>query len=146
MNKPESVRIFDRLFWASTLIGVLNFLFSLDETSEKFARTPEFAAAGFGVGFIIATFAVSTMLNILIWYFISARASKIAKWILIVFFVVGLFSIVRNFNNPIAPHGLAFGVMMILTVMQGVGIYMLFRPDSLDWFNGKRVVVSDIFS
>lgn len=146
MNKPESIRIFDRLFWASTLIGVLNFLFNLKETSEKFATNPEFAAAGFGIGFIVTTFVGSMMLNILIWYFISARASKIAKWILVVFFIVGLFSVIRNFNNPLALHGLAFGVLVILTIMQGVGIYMLFRRDSLDWFNGKRPVDPGIFS
>lgn len=146
MNKPDSIRIFDRLFWASTFIGVLNFLFNLNETSEKFANTPELVAAGFGMGFIVTTFTVSMILNILIWYFISARSSRIAKWILIVFFVVGLFSIFRNFNNPVAPQGLAFGVVVLLTVMQGAAIYMLFRRDSLDWFNGKRSVDPDIFS
>lgn len=146
MNKPDSIRIFDRLFWASTLIGVLNFLFNLNETSKSFANTPELVAAGFGMGFIVTTFIVSMILNILIWYFISARASRIAKWILIVFFVVGLFSIVRNFNNPIAPQGLAFGVVILLTLMQSVAIYMLFRRDSLDWFNGKRPVDPGIFS
>lgn len=137
--------MFDRLFWASTVIGVLSFLFNFKETSEKFANTPELASAGFGMGFIVTTFVISILLNILIWYFISVRASKIAKWILTVFFVLGLLSIVRNFNNPLAPQGFAFGVMMLLTVIQAAGVYMLFRSDAIDWFNGKRPVDPGIF-
>ena len=127
------------------MIGALNFLFGFNQTSKKLANNPELASAGFGMGFVVTIFIISIMLNILIWYFISVRASKIAKWILIVFFVIGLLSIIRNFNSPFAPQGLAFGVMMVLTVLQGAGVYMLFRSDAIGWFNGKRPVDPEIF-
>jgi hypothetical protein len=145
MTKPGSIILFDRLYLGSLVLGLFNFLFGWREISAKLASSPEFAASGFGSGFIITTFVGGILINLIVWYFISARASKIAKWILTVFFAIGLFSILRNLNNPLSPQGLSLALGFIITVIQGAAIYTLFRPDSIAWFDRKPPVDPDIF-
>ncbi|MEI4507880.1 hypothetical protein WBQ88_09845 [Sphingopyxis sp. CCNWLW253] len=145
MTKPDSIILFDRLFLVSLALGVLNFLFAWSDMSAKIARAPEFAATGFGTGFLIASFAIGMILNLIIWYFISARASKIAKWILTAFFVIGLISMLSNLSNPLGPQGISLGVALVITVIQGAATYMLFRADSIAWFNRKPPVDPDTF-
>lgn len=145
MIKPVSIIFFDRLFLGSLILSVLNFLFAWNDVSEKLASTPEFAAMGFGSGFIIGTFAIGMILNLIIWYFISARASKIAKWILVVFFAIGLLSMLSNLNNPLGPQGLSLGIAIIITAIQGAAVYMLFRPDAAAWFNRTPPIDPETF-
>jgi hypothetical protein len=145
MTKPDSIIFFDRLFLGALVLGALNFMFAWSDTSAKLASSPEFAATGFGTGFLIASFAVGMIINLIIWYFISARASKIAKWILTAFFVIGLISMLSNLNNPLGPQGISLGVAFVITIIQAAAIYMLFRPDSLASFNRKPPVDPDTF-
>jgi Na+-transporting NADH:ubiquinone oxidoreductase subunit NqrB len=145
MIKPVSIIFFDRLFLGSLILGVLNFLFAWNDVSEKLASMPEFAAMGFGSGFIIGTFAVGMIINLIIWYFISVRASKIAKWILVVFFAIGLLSMLSNLSNPLGPQGLSLGIAIIITAIQGAAVYMLFRPDAAAWFNRTPPIDPETF-
>ena len=137
--------LFDRLFLASLVLGLLNTLIGWNALSTKLENSPEFTAAGFGTGFLITTVVGGMILNLIIWYFISARASKIAKWIFTAFFAIGLLSILGNLDNPLGPQGFTLGMTFVLTIIQGVAIYMLFRPDSIAWFNRKPPVDPDIF-
>ena len=139
MHKPDSITLFDRLFLGALVLGALNFLFGGSELSAKLERVPAFAASGFGTGFLIASFAVGMIINLIIWYFISARASKIAKWILTVFFVIGLLSMLKNLNNPLGPQGISLGVAVVITIIQAAATYMLFRPDSIAWFDHEPI-------
>ena len=139
MTKPDSIIFFDRLFLGGLVLGVLNFMFAWSDTSAKLTSSPEFAATGFGTGFLIASFAIGMIINLIIWYFISAKASKIAKWILVVFFALGLLSMLSNLQNPLGPQGLSLAVALVITVIQGAAVYMLFRPDSIAWFNRAPV-------
>ncbi|WP_447754817.1 hypothetical protein [Sphingopyxis fribergensis] len=145
MGKPDSIIWFDRLFLGTLVLGTLNFIFGWNDVSAKVAASPEFAAVGFGTGFIVAMFAVGMAINLVVWYFTSVRASNVAKWILTVFFAIGLFSIVGNLNNPLGPQGLQLGITFITAIMQGAAIYMLFRPDSAAWFSRKPPVDPDTF-
>jgi hypothetical protein len=145
MTKPASIVLFDRLYLGSLAIGVLNFIVGWSDISEKLARNPEFAATGFGTGFMIAIFAISMAINLVIWFFISLRASKIAKWILVAFFVIGLASMLGNLNNPMGPEGLSLAVTIVITLAQAAAIYMLFRPDAVAWFNRTPPIDPDTF-
>src|SRR3546814_5287288 len=84
MTKPKSILLFDRLFLAAIVLGIAAFAYRWSETSALFASTPEASALGMGPGFLIGTFAVGMAINLIIWYFISRRRSKIAKWIQVV--------------------------------------------------------------
>ncbi|HEY0594358.1 hypothetical protein [Sphingopyxis sp.] len=145
MRKPDSIIWFDRLFLGSMVLGALNFIFGWNALSAKITASPEFAATGFGTGFILVSAVIGMIINLVIWYFVSARGSKVAKWILTVFFAIGLLSIVNNLNNPLGPQGIQLGVTFVIALVQGAAIYMLFRPDSAAWFSRKPPVDPDTF-
>jgi hypothetical protein len=101
------------------------------------ART---AAAGMelGAGAVIATMAVGTAISLLLWFFVSRKASAIAKWIIVLIFVVGLLSAVGVwapglFSGPWTGLKTVSAVMVLL---EAAAVYFLFRPDAKTWFDG----------
>src|SRR3546814_10437492 len=92
-----------------------------------------------GPGFLIGTFAVGMAINLIIWYFISRRRSKIAKWIQVVLYVLGLVFFLTSLNNPLSPKGLALAANLVIYALYGAATYMLFRPDTAAWFGNDRV-------
>lgn len=138
-QKPQSIQLFDRLFLGAMLVGTINYALRWNETLEAFTRQPEIARLGWGAGYMLFVFISGMLINLAIWYFISQRASKIAKWIQVIFYTIGAISLVVNFSNPVSPKGLAFGVTILIFIAYGYATYLLFRADSVDWLNRKRV-------
>src|SRR3546814_12760158 len=78
-------------------------------------------------------------INLIIWYFISRRRSKIAKWIQVVLYVLGLVFFLTSLNHPLSPKGLALAANIVIYALYGAATYMLFRPDTAAWFGNARV-------
>lgn len=130
--KPQSIKMFDYLFLGSLALGIVNFLLSLGDAQAQLAADP--ATAGFGSGFLIGVFAFSILISLLLWYFISSRGSKIAKWILIIFTVIGLLMLPGSLGTlPALPLILT----LVITVMQLAAIFFLFKPDAKAYLEGE---------
>ncbi|MEM7665305.1 MAG: hypothetical protein AAF250_05570 [Pseudomonadota bacterium] len=119
--RPQSIDTFDKLYLGALVVGLLNYLVSWDTMME------ELAATGFGMVFAIITAGISYGISLLLWYFISRRASNVAKWILVVLTVIGLLFI--PFGLIEAPI-LELILTLVITAMQIAAIYFLFRPDA----------------
>ncbi|WP_422061005.1 hypothetical protein [Sphingopyxis sp.] len=139
MSKPKSIQLFDRLFLGAMVVGTLNYAFRWNDTLDAFTRQPEVAKLGWGAGYMLFIFVGGMLVNLAIWYFISQRASKVAKWIQAISYVIGAISLVVNYANPVSPKGLALGVTLLIFAAYGYATYLLFRPDSVEWFDRKRV-------
>ncbi|MEP3224775.1 MAG: hypothetical protein ABJO01_02280 [Parasphingorhabdus sp.] len=133
--RPQSIIIFERLFLTSLVLGMINAFLTWDVTMTALAADP--TTATLGVGFIYGVLAFSFVINILLWFFIARKASKVAKWILIVFFVIGLAGLPSSLTSlPILNAAIAVAI----TVMQGIGLFLLFRTDAKKWLNGEQHV------
>lgn len=97
-------------------LGAINFAFRWSDATALLAQSPEAKAVGMGLGFLIAVFVVSTSINLALWHFISRRASKVAKWIQTMFYLIGLASFAWTFNNPLEPQGLALAISVVILV------------------------------
>jgi hypothetical protein len=137
MKKPDSIILFARLFLGAMALGAINFAFRWSDATTLLAQSPEAKAAGIGLGFLIAVFVVSTSINLALWYFISRRASKVAKWIQTMFYLIGLASFAWTFNNPLEPQGLGLAISVVILIIYGAATAMLFRPDAIAWFDRK---------
>ena len=85
------------------------------------------------LGSVIVGFGIS----LLLWFFTSRMRSNIAKWIIVIFFVIGVLSLVFTILNGSSPAGIP-GILSILsTVLQAVAVFMLFKPDAVAWFKGQ---------
>lgn len=131
--RPPSIVLFDRLFLASLVIGVINAVLSFEAMQSELAANPDTAALGWGSGMVIAIIAFSLLIPLLLWYLIAYRASGIAKWILVVLTVGGLLFMGIDLENLLS---LATIGTLVVTVLQLVAIVMLFRPDAKAWFDG----------
>lgn len=126
--KPHSIGIFDKLYLGSLAIGLINVFVGWD------TRMAELEATGYGITFMLITIAMGYGIGLLLWYFISNRASNIARWIFIALTALGLvFLPFSLFDLPTLEILLA----VVVTGMQLVAIYYLFKPDAKLFFENR---------
>ncbi|MEM9500212.1 MAG: hypothetical protein AAF941_00070 [Pseudomonadota bacterium] len=122
--RPQSIGMFDKLYLGGLLVGLLNYVISWDSIMS------ELAGSGFGVAFAVITASIGYGISLLLWYFISRRASNIAKWILVALTAIGLaFMPFGLIGTPI----LELVLSLVITAMQVGAIYFLFQPDAKDY-------------
>lgn len=130
--KPRSMEIFDYLFFGSLLVSIFHFIFAwdrmlLDGTGEASAVMPDMTVffiigAVFGFGLVF-----------LLWFFVSAKGSNVARWIYTV--LTGLGVAMAVVELAILPTS-EIVLSMITNGLAAASIAFLFRSDSADWFAG----------
>lgn len=141
--RPQSIINFDRCYLGVIALNVLNTFLSWSQTKERIATAglpPGTATGGLAFGLI-----VGVGISLLLWYFIAKKGSVVAKWILTVLFVLGLIAVLVAAAGNTFPTGLPGIVSIVVLVLQAVSVYLLFRPDSKRWFDG-RGDLGDTFS
>ena len=128
--RPRSIVLFERVVILGILLGVAGSVLNWGRT---LAAVRQF---GFGAGFVIGVQAASIVLVLLLVYFIARKASTVAKWIFVVLVLLGVLNILRG-----AGLLLSMGPSALLSVAQMLiqlfAVWLLFRPDSAAWFDGK---------
>ncbi|WP_373492201.1 hypothetical protein [Parasphingorhabdus sp.] len=142
--RPASIRKFEILFLASLLVGLIGTVMTWNATVTQFQ-----AAAGgvelnpaILVGILVVVYAI----NLLLWYLAAHRASNVAKWILVVFMLIGLIGLPAIFVGPMTvPEG----IVLLSTVLQVIAVGFLFVAESKSWFSGNTAdepeVLQDTF-
>ncbi len=132
--RPESIIMFERLYLGALVVGLVNAVINWSSTQAYMANDPAVAASGLGSGFLISTMLIGFAIPLLLWYFIAKRGSNIAKWVLVVLFVLGLISMLFSFGAMLAMNG-TIGLVgaLLTTVLQAAAVYMLFKPDAVAW-------------
>jgi hypothetical protein len=133
--RPESIIMFERLFLASLVVSGVSFAIGYEDTMRIAASDPGMRQLGLGAGFIAGTLAVSFAIYLLLWYLIARKASRIAKWVLIVLVAIGVASL------PVAlagPLGLTVWLNLAVYALEIAALVFLFRADAIAWFRGER--------
>jgi hypothetical protein len=144
--RPESIRRFDMFYLGSIALSVVGYLVSYNAmVSQMEART---AAAGMqlGSGVVIGTIVLSTAISLLLWYLASRKGIDIAKWIIVLFFVLGLLSSLGIAGSPGLLSGnwtLLRTLSALVLLLEAAAVYYLFQPDAKAWFAGTKGDVSD---
>lgn len=129
--RPHSIGMFDKLYLGALAASVVNTLLSFRQTQEMLAADP--ATAGVGSGLLIGATAFSIAISLLLWYFISRRASNVAKWILVVFTVIGLLFLPASVG---LLDTLPLILTLAITALQLAALYYLFQPDAKAYLAG----------
>jgi uncharacterized membrane protein len=133
--RPASITMFDRLFLVSLALGALNTVLSYDTINAELESDPALAALGSAsTGIMIFSLLFGMGISLLLWFFISRKASTVAKWILTVLTVIG--TLMLPFSLGTGPLFMTI-VAVIITVMQLVAVGMLFRGDAKAWFDNR---------
>ena len=128
--RPRSIILFERVVILGVLLGMAGSVLNWGRT---LAVVRQF---GFGAGFIIGVQAASIMLVLLLLYFIARKASTVAKWIFVVLVLLGVLNIVRSAGLLFSMGPSAF-LSIAQMLAQLFALWLLFRPDSVAWFDRK---------
>jgi hypothetical protein len=139
MERPPSIVNFERSFWASTLLGIGGFFYSMGEVRALVDKDPVLSQWDGSMGFVVGAILLSFALMVLLWYLTARRASRIAKWIYVILMAFGIFSTLGTISDPAAPKGIPLVISLFSTLFTVASIYFLFRPDARDWFARRRV-------
>lgn len=123
------------LYLGALAIGLITTLLTWNQTIALMQVDPSTAAVATPI--MIGSLVIGFGISLLLWFLVSRMRSTIAKWVLTVFFVIGVLSVLFTFANGTFPPGLAGVLSIVSTVLQGVAVYMLFRPDAVAWFRGE---------
>jgi hypothetical protein len=142
MNRPASIVNFERLYLGSLALGAIGIVINWSTMQAQIAMDPN--SSILPSWFLPATLAISFAISLTLWYFAARRGAVVAKWIIVVFFAIGLLGIPAALTTP-GPIIMKFltGVNFILQVL---AIWMLFKPDAKQWFAGTWSDGKDIFS
>src|SRR3989442_657680 len=94
LMRPASIVNFERLYWASILLGLLVTYLSWDATVAAIHLQP---GVQLGQGFVAAIAVVGIAIQLVLWYFIARQPSLVVKWIFVVLFALGVLGVIYNF-------------------------------------------------
>lgn len=140
MERPSSIKNFERSFWASVLIGIVSFALHWSTVGDTLESDPALSssvdAAMIAVGIVVG---ISFAISLLLWYLISRRASNVAKWIYVAVMGFGIISTLASLSDPMSPKGIALAISLASNAITALSIFYLFRPDSRAWFARETV-------
>ena len=136
MLRPQSIVIFERCYLGAWIVGLLNTLANWNATLATVNANPASAQLGpsFAVTMLIGGLAIGAAVTLLLWYFVARRGSAIAKWVVTVFFALGLVFFLLGLARTGLGGGLTAVIGVVQIVLQGIAVAMLFRPDTKAWF------------
>lgn len=140
--RPRSIELFERFFFASLAVSILNTVLSWNMVSRA-ADNPALRATGMGAELVIGSVLIGMLLPIALWYFIARRASTVAKWIYVVLTAFGLLGIAQALSTAVTPRGLTLLLSILTLALQIYAAWLLFKPDSKAWFAGEIVDPAD---
>ena len=130
--RPASIVTFERVVLFMLVIGFASAVLGWD------ALVAESERRGMGEGALIAVYAATVAITLLLLWLIARRRNNIARWIYVVMSVAGLavsFANSGNISRMPVPELLTQAAQWLLTI---VSIWLLFRPDAQSWFAGHR--------
>lgn len=122
--RPKNIIMFERLVLASLALGPIQTLIGWQQLM----------ALG-SIQFVLGIQAFTIGVILLLTFLVSRRRSKVAMWILIVMFVLGVPMIIKMFTD-----GVLVGASLITlaqTLAQLLGIILLFTPASRSWMRER---------
>ena len=132
MNRPQSIVLFERLYLAAWLIGLVSTVVTWQASQAMLMRNP--AIADIGAGFLFVTAGVRLLLPLLLWYLVARRASSVGKWLLVGLFAIGVLGLAWAAAMGSIHLNQGTAVTLIVFALQAAAIAMLFRPDARAWF------------
>lgn len=136
MERPASIVNFERAYLARIVLGVIGAALTWNVVVEQASMNP--AVERFGPGFVPTILGggvvIGLAVSLLLWHFAARKASVVAKWIIVVFFALGLLSKVYSLASGAFPGGLTAIISAIDVLLGAAAVWFLFQPDARAWF------------
>ncbi len=133
--RPQSIVQFERLYILGIVLSLAASVWSFGQGASLLpaGAPPRMVAAlpwvaGFGI-------VIGLAINLCLLFFIAHKRSEVAKWIFIILFALGVAGALRGLSAPriALPAGLRL-LSLVHVIIQGICVWLLFRPDARPWF------------
>lgn len=136
MIRPKSIVWFERLYLGSWFVSVIALAANWTTMQAMIADKPETKKLGINVmmNMVIAGMGIGALITFLLWYFAARQKSVVAKWIIVVFFVIGLIGlpgVIGMFGKGEVASGL---LQAFVFALHAAAVVMLFQRDARVWF------------
>jgi len=133
--RPKSIVYYDYAYLGSLLLGIVTT--AMTWTANNDSQEVEQIRAVLGSSFLPIFYVFIYTLSLALWYFTARVPNTVARWIVVIWFVLSLigtgFAIANGNLSSDLPSLLAIGAV----VLNAVAVYLLFRPDAQAWFGGR---------
>lgn len=136
MERPGSIVLFERCYLGGVAVGLLNTAVSWNTTLVRLAEDPAAAQMGasFAKGTLVGGVLLGIVISLLLWYFTARAGSVVTKWIITVFFVLGILGLIWSGVRGTTPQGLSGVLVVVAWVLNAIAVWQLFKTDSRRWF------------
>lgn len=133
---PRSIVQFSWIYLASIVVSLVTAfyaLYVLQTTVEELSG--QGLDGTVSAVLVIMIFVFGVLVPLILWACVVFLASKIAKWIVVIFSVLGILNTLASMPNPFTIFG-ALG--LITTVLTILAVLLLFMPDADAWCRERR--------
>lgn len=136
MERPNAIVLFERCYLGGLAVGLVNTALSWNATLARLSENPAAAQLGasFGQGMLVGGTLLGIAISLLLWYFTARQGSVVTKWIVTVFFALGLLALVMGAVRGTMPQGVSGILGVIAWVLNAIAVWQLFKPESKRWF------------
>jgi hypothetical protein len=131
--KPATIRRFDMFYLAWVALTVVDFLLQHGAYVAQVNAAAAQSGIVLGTTFVTVAFGIWTLFMLLLWYLVSHKRSVVAKWIIVVLVVLGVFGVPTLFEHALTTAGIASVLALLVSV---VAAWSLFGPEAKAWFAG----------
>lgn len=132
--RPQSIRRFDLFYLAALALSALAFVLGYDDIVASVEAESAAAGLTMGANVAIGSFAFGMVLYLLLWFLVSRRRVSIARWIIVLLFLVNLTGLRAIFTAGITAQT---AISLLSLLLSAIAIYYLFRPETKAWLDGR---------
>lgn len=132
--KPQSMKLFDYAYLGSIFLGLLQFISGYGTLKAQVAAQSATSGVALSPLLPMMAYAAFAAVQLLLWFLVSRKRLVVAKWIIVLFFLLSLVSVGSYFAGPMPLYEI-YGLLALIA--QAVAVAMLFRGDSIRWLNGR---------
>ena len=135
MARPTSIRLFELFYLGSVLVEAVNTAMTWAETNAnpQTMEVKQMLGPWFPALLTVFTFT----LWLLLWYFTARARSNIARWAIVVFYVLALVGFVFSLAVGAAPAALPLSLSVVSLVLTTLAVVCLCRRDAAAWFGAS---------
>lgn len=131
--KPASIRRFDIFYLAWVALTVVDFFLQRAAYVAQVDAAAQGGGLMLGSSFVTVVFVVWVLFMLLLWWLVSSRHSVVAKWIIVLLAIIGIFGVPDLFRHGFTTPVIVALLMLIASV---AAAYSLFTPGAKAWFAG----------
>ncbi len=132
--KPQSIKLFDYFYLGAMFFGLLGFISGYDVLKAQLAAQSTASGISIPPVVLLIAYAVGAAIGLLLWYLVSHTRLIIAKWIIVLLFLISLMGVGDYFAGAM-PLSEIYGLLGLIA--QAVAVGLLFRGDAIRWLEGK---------